>query len=68
VPRLVLDKSPPQAELRPLEVSPGVGEFHVGLCTPRRKLASPLWAATDVASKGRSTDLDEPRPRKARPS
>ena len=57
VPRLVLDKSPLRAELRPLEVSPGVGEFHVGLCTPRRKLASPLvsalWAATDVASKGK---------------
>ena len=51
VPRLVVDKSPLRAEVRPLDVAPAVGEFHVGLCTPKRKLTSPLvaalWAATD---------------------
>ncbi len=45
VPRLVVDRSPLRAEVRPLEVTPAVGEFHVGLCTVKRKLANPLVAA-----------------------
>ena len=53
VPRLVVDRSPLRAEVRPLAVTPDVGEFHVGLCTPKRKLATPLvaafWASTEAA-------------------
>ena len=45
VPRLVVDKSPLRAEVRPLEVEPKLGEFHVGVCTPKRKLKSPLVKA-----------------------
>jgi len=45
VPRLVVDKSPLRAEVRPLDVEPRLGEFHVGVCTPRRKLRSPLIRA-----------------------
>ena len=52
VPRLVVDRSPLRAELRPLEVEPGLGEFRVGLCTLKSKLASPLiqalWKSTDT--------------------
>ena len=51
VPRLVVDRSPLRAEVRPLDISPALGEFHVGLCTPKRKLATPLiaafWASTE---------------------
>jgi len=45
VPRLVVDRSPLRAELRPLDVEPPLGEFRVGLCTLRRKLASPIIQA-----------------------
>jgi LysR family positive regulator for ilvC len=45
VPRLVVDKSPLRAEVRPLEVEPRLDEFHVGVCTPKRKLRSPLVRA-----------------------
>jgi LysR family positive regulator for ilvC len=45
VPRIVVDKSPLRAEVRPLEVEPRLGEFHVGVCTPRRRLKSPLVKA-----------------------
>jgi LysR family transcriptional regulator, positive regulator for ilvC len=52
VPRLVVDRSPLRQEVRPLSVEPALGEFRVGLCTPRRKLASPIvrafWDATDA--------------------
>jgi LysR family positive regulator for ilvC len=55
VPRLVLERSPLAADIRVLEVEPPVGEFRVGLCTPRRKLASPLvrafWEATDARAR-----------------
>ena len=42
VPRLVMDKSPLRAQVRALIVDPELGEFRVGFCTQRRKLASPL--------------------------
>jgi LysR family positive regulator for ilvC len=45
VPRLVVDRSPLRAEVRPLEVTPTLGEFRVGVCTPRRRLRSPLVKA-----------------------
>jgi LysR family positive regulator for ilvC len=45
VPRLVVDRSPLRAALRPLEVAPALGEFRVGVCTPRRRLRSPLVKA-----------------------
>jgi LysR family positive regulator for ilvC len=50
VPRLVLDKSPLRANVRvlPASTSQGqseLGEFRVGVCTQRRKLASPLVRA-----------------------
>ena len=45
VPRLVVDKSPLRAEVRPLDIEPRLDEFHVGVCTPRRKLKSPLIRA-----------------------
>jgi LysR family positive regulator for ilvC len=48
VPRLVLDKSPLRANVRVLPVGPDaadLGEFRVGVCTPRRKLALPLVRA-----------------------
>jgi LysR family positive regulator for ilvC len=54
VPRLVVDRSPLRDEVRALEVEPGLGEFRVGLCTPRRKLASPIvrafWDATSTGA------------------
>jgi LysR family positive regulator for ilvC len=57
VPRLVVDKSPLRAEVRPLEVSPPVGEFQVGLCTLKRKLRSPIirafWESTGTQTRGR---------------
>jgi LysR family positive regulator for ilvC len=56
VPRLVLDKSPLGANVRVLPVSReagDLGEFRVGVCTQRRKLASPLvrafWESMDPA-------------------
>jgi LysR family positive regulator for ilvC len=45
VPRLVMDRSPLRAEVRVIEVSPALGEFRVGVCTPRRRLRSPLVRA-----------------------
>jgi len=48
VPRLVLDKSPLRTNVRVLPFGPGqadLGEFRVGVCTQRRKLASPLVRA-----------------------
>jgi LysR family transcriptional regulator, positive regulator for ilvC len=48
VPRLVLDRSPLRANVRVLPVGPDaadLGEFRVGVCTPRRKLALPLVRA-----------------------
>jgi LysR family transcriptional regulator, positive regulator for ilvC len=53
VPRLVVDKSPLRAEVRALEVDPGLGEFRVGLCTHKRKLISPLVRAFWNATQGR---------------
>ena len=45
VPKLVLDKSPLSTGVRMLDVEPRVGEFHVGVCTERRALSSPLVSA-----------------------
>jgi len=45
VPKLVMDKSPLSGDVRKLDVEPRVGEFHVGVCTERRSLASPLVSA-----------------------
>jgi LysR family positive regulator for ilvC len=45
VPRLVADRSPLRSELRPLEVQPAIGEFKVGVATPRRHLKAPLVKA-----------------------
>jgi LysR family positive regulator for ilvC len=48
VPRLVLDESPLAAKVRILDADDGgeaLGEFRVGVCTRRRKLASPLVRA-----------------------
>jgi LysR family positive regulator for ilvC len=48
VPRIVLDKSPLRANVRVLPIGPAaddLGEFRVGVCTQRRKLASPLVRA-----------------------
>src|SRR3954471_3057312 len=48
VPRLVLEKSPLRANVRILPAAPAaddLGEFRVGVCTQRRKLASPLVRA-----------------------
>jgi LysR family positive regulator for ilvC len=48
VPRLVLDKSPLRTNVRALPLGQGqdeLGEFRVGVCTQRRKLASPLVRA-----------------------
>lgn len=45
VPALVLEKSPLRHELRPLTPEPPLGEFRVGVCTPKRKLRSPLVRA-----------------------
>jgi LysR family transcriptional regulator, positive regulator for ilvC len=45
VPKLVMDKSPLSGDVRKLEVEPRVGEFHVGVCTERRALSSPLVSA-----------------------
>jgi LysR family positive regulator for ilvC len=42
VPRLVMDRSPLRAQVRALAIEPALGEFHVGFCTQRRKLTSPL--------------------------
>ena len=54
VPRLVVDKSPLRAEVRPLEVDPAIGEFRVGLCTLRRKLTSPIIRAFWESTEGRA--------------
>jgi len=48
VPRLVLDESPLRDKLSVLDADEGgaaLGEFRVGVCTQRRKLASPLVRA-----------------------
>jgi LysR family positive regulator for ilvC len=45
VPRLVADRSPLRAEVRFLDVQPSIGEFKVGVCTPRRHLKAPLVKA-----------------------
>ncbi len=45
VPKLVMDKSPLRADVRPLDVEPRLGEFRVGVCTPRRRLKSPIVRA-----------------------
>jgi LysR family positive regulator for ilvC len=48
VPRIVLDESPLRAKLRVLDAGDdgeALGEFRVGVCTQRRKLASPLVRA-----------------------
>ena len=45
VPRLVVDKSPLRAEVRAFDAGPSLGEFRVGVCTPRRRLASPIVRA-----------------------
>lgn len=45
VPKLVVDRSPLRAQVRALEVEPALGEFRVGVCTPRRRLKSPLVRA-----------------------
>ena len=51
VPRLVVDRSPLRADVRALDIEPPIGEFRVGLCTPKRKLTSPIirafWDSTD---------------------
>jgi len=48
VPRLVLDESPLRGKLSVLDADDGgaaLGEFRVGVCTQRKKLASPLVRA-----------------------
>ena len=45
VPRLVLDKSPLSVQVRPLNIEPAIGEFHVGLCAQRRSLNHPVVKA-----------------------
>ena len=48
VPRLVLDESPLRGKLSVLDTDDGgaaLGEFRVGVCTQRKKLASPLVRA-----------------------
>jgi LysR family positive regulator for ilvC len=48
VPRIVLEESPLRAKVRILETDDGgdaLGEFRVGVCTQRKKLASPLVQA-----------------------
>jgi LysR family transcriptional regulator, positive regulator for ilvC len=48
VPRLVLDESPLRGKLNVLDADDGaaaLGEFRVGVCTQRKKLASPLVRA-----------------------
>ena len=51
VPRLVLDESPLRSKVQVLDAhdagdgGPPLGEFRVGICTQRRKLASPLVRA-----------------------
>jgi LysR family positive regulator for ilvC len=50
VPKLVMDRSPLRNDVRALEIEPKLGEFKVGVCTPRAALSNPLigafWAAT----------------------
>lgn len=45
VPKLVVDKSPLRGEVRPLDAEPRLDHFHVGVCTPKRRLQSPLVRA-----------------------
>ncbi len=45
VPKLVMDKSPLRAEVRALAVEPRLGEIHVGVCTLRRRMSSPIVKA-----------------------
>ncbi len=52
VPKIVVEKSPLRAEVRMLDVDPPLGELRVGICTPRRRLRSPLvralWDSLEV--------------------
>ena len=54
VPRIVVDKSPLRAELRPIDVDPRLPELRVGLSTLKRKLSSPLvrafWDTVDTTA------------------
>jgi LysR family positive regulator for ilvC len=45
VPRLVADRSPLGPDVKVLKVEPPLGPFRVGVCTPRRKLQSPIVKA-----------------------
>lgn len=45
VPRIVAEKSPLRAEVRILDPEPSIGEFRVGVATPRRKLPTPIVRA-----------------------
>jgi hypothetical protein len=66
VPRIVFEKSPLRGNARVLPLGthePLLGEFHVGVCTPRRKLALPLvrafWETLDLEAAER--DASPPR-------
>jgi LysR family positive regulator for ilvC len=45
IPALVLEKSPLRGQVRVLDVTPRLPDVRVGICTPRRKLQSPVVAA-----------------------
>jgi LysR family positive regulator for ilvC len=45
VPRIVLEESPLASKVRILDGDDALGEFRVGVCTQRKKLASPLVQA-----------------------
>ena len=45
VPELVAVRSPLAGELRVMPASPAIGNFRVGVCTPARKLKSPIVRA-----------------------
>nr|PZN17572.1 MAG: HTH-type transcriptional activator IlvY [Pseudomonadota bacterium] len=45
VPRLVADRSPLRAELRVIDVEPGLGDLRVGICIERRALKKPIVRA-----------------------
>lgn len=45
VPRLVMERSPLRAEVRPLAIDAPVGAFRVGMCTKRRNLEQPAVRA-----------------------
>jgi LysR family positive regulator for ilvC len=63
VPRLVLERSPLRPNVRMLPLgrdAADLGEFHVGVCTARRKLASPLVRAFWDSLEGGDADAAEP--------